>query len=269
MASCARLLRNSRVRLGFCLLWSARLSRRTTADARVVRRHYRRCDDCLLHHRGRVVAVGQRGDPAPRRPCRLVRRRHSSGRRRDRPQSRRRTMAALSMQPRHGVRLGGSQFHCNLDNLGTLVRPPPRPRAQPRADRGKRRGVRRRTRTVDSEPAPRLGRCRARGRAEPVGGDCAIDLDRHPVAGRPTAAVGGSHSRAQGARDHRPQRGVAGCAVLVGRCAIRAGTISAGRYDRISGELSPAITRHEWNVDCASLHERCGNSGSARVGSSD
>ena len=122
---------------------------------------------------------------------------------------------------------------------------------------------------LTSEPAPRLGRCRARGRAEPVGGDCAIDLDRHPVAGRPTAAVGGSHSRAQGARDHRPQRGVAGCAVLVGRCAIRAGTISAGRYDRISGELSPAITRHEWNVDCASLHERCGNSGSARVGSSD
>ena len=52
--------------------------------------------------------------------------------------------------------LGGSQFHSDLDNLGTLVRPPPRPRAQPRADRGKRRGVRRRTHTVGSEPAPRL-----------------------------------------------------------------------------------------------------------------
>jgi hypothetical protein len=120
--------------------------------------------------------------------------------------------------------LGGSQFHSDLDNLGTLVRPPPRPRAQPRADRGKRRGVRRRTHTVDSESAPRLGRRRAQGRAEPVGGDCALDLDRHPVAGRPTAAVGGNHSRAQGARDHRPQRGVAGCAVLVGRGAIRTGT---------------------------------------------
>ena len=72
--------------------------------------------------------------------------------------------------------------------------------------------------------APRLGRRRAQGRAEPVGGDCALDLDRHPVAGRPTAAVGGNHSRAQGARDHRPQRGAAGCAVLVGRGAIRTGT---------------------------------------------
>ena len=47
-------------------------------------------------------------DPAPRRLCRLVRRRHSSGRRRDRPQPRRRTMAALSMQPRHGVGRGVS-----------------------------------------------------------------------------------------------------------------------------------------------------------------
>ena len=93
--------------------------------------------------------------------------------------------------------LGGSEFHSDLDNLGTLVRPPPRPRAQPRADRGKRRGVRRRTHTVDSESAPRLGRRRAQGRAEPVGGDCALDLDRHPVAGRPTAAVGGNHSRAR------------------------------------------------------------------------
>ena len=120
--------------------------------------------------------------------------------------------------------LGGSQFHSDLDNLGTLVRPPPRPRAQPRADRGKRRGVRRRTHTVDSKSAPRLGRRRAQGRAEPVGGDCALDLDRHPVTGRPTAAVGGNHSRAQGARDHRPQRGAAGCAVLVGRGAIRTGT---------------------------------------------
>ena len=152
VASCAILLRNSRVRLGFATYGQPRslLSRRATADARVVppvlsavRRSF------SLHHRGGVVAVGQRGDPAPRRPCRLVWWRNASGSRCD-------TTAAMPLtwrdfstcDTRHGFGWA-DQFHGDLDNLGTLVRPPPRPRAQPRADRGKRWGVRRRTRIVD------------------------------------------------------------------------------------------------------------------------
>ena len=62
-----------------------------------------------------------------------------------------------AMPPNHGSSIhatsswgwAGVGFHSDLDNLGTLARPPPRPRAQPRADRGKHQGVRRRTHTVN------------------------------------------------------------------------------------------------------------------------
>ena len=50
-----------------------------------------------------------------------------------------------------GFGWAGVEFHSDLDNLGTLVRGPARPRAEPRVDRGECRRVRHRTHIVNSQ----------------------------------------------------------------------------------------------------------------------
>jgi hypothetical protein len=60
---------------------------------------------------------------------------------------------------------------------------------------------------------------------------------------RPPWPLVAAHGRGRAACGSQAERGVAGCTVLVRRGAIRARALGAGQLDRLSGELSLALTR--------------------------